>query len=115
MVLNENNSINDNLKDVMHIETRNDGLYINGIYQQKANTNFDFEIKYAQYLKGFFEIAENVFKNNQHEFESFKLEWKNKNYRLAYMHYMKIRDANKIVLSESKKKIETEFYGLFVN
>ena len=75
------------------------------------------EIQYKHYIEGFYPIAKRILEAYPEKLEEFEKQWGKKEYPWAYIPYMEVKHANKLeeTLTPEEKKIETEFYGLFVN
>ena len=75
------------------------------------------EIQYKHYIEGFYPIAKKILQNYPDKLEEFEKQWGNKRFRWAYIPYMKIyfQDQWEEKLTPEEKKIDAEFYWLFVN
>lgn len=75
------------------------------------------EIQYKHYIDGFYLIAKKILQNYPEQLAQFEKQWQAKEYPWAYIPYMKVKHENKLEegLTPEEKKIEKEFYWLFVN
>lgn len=75
------------------------------------------EIQYKHYIEGFYLIAKKMLTDFPEQWIEFEKQWQKREYPWAYIPYMEVKHANKLegMLTPEEKKVETEFYWLFVN
>jgi len=77
----------------------------------------DAEIRYKNYFEGYQKIAKKILSPHPEIYELFKQRLFEKNYRGAHYYFTRIylKEDWEDKLTPEEKKIETEFYWLFVN
>lgn len=77
--------------------------------------NKELEERALYYKHAFYELAVKVLTPYPDQRLIFEKNWLAGQYRKAYLPYMEVKFQHKIELTEKEKKINKEFYGLFVN
>lgn len=76
----------------------------------------DLNIKREYYKKHFYELAKRILARFPKELKIFQEYWEKNDYRAACsFYYAEMPQEAKGDLTPEEEKIETEFYGLFVN